>query len=313
MTISAIPAPTTVENDPIIQVLMSDANLSVTVKVLTAVAVSDLITDLNSYDVIIVQESFASGAGVLTPNGSLALKSIPKPFIYNKNYALAKSKALTSTTTTAAGKEADGTINGALTINVESTALTNDLFKACTFENTNQIKLFNALSTDLGDISVATSLKALNYNYGVALSGGTFLAQPSVLIANTTCTIGINSFPTGTTFEGTETTIAPSIFLGMNCGAICANGGKNITDDNLTIWRNAVYILGGLPVPAIKATLPVNGVNTLNATCEVISVDYYTVNGIHVLEPKDFTKGIFVKKTNCKSGLVKSEKVVFVK
>ena len=81
----------------------------------------------------------------------------------------------------------------------------------------------------------------------------------------------------------------------------------------MTIWRNAVYILGGLPVPATKATLPVNGVNTLNATCEVISVDYYTVNGIHVLEPKDFTKGIFVKKTNYKSGLVQSEKVVFVK
>ena len=79
---------TTVQNDPIIQMLSADPKLAVTVKVLTAVAVTDAISDLSTYDVIIVQESFAGGAGMLMPNGALALKSIPKPFIYNKTYAL---------------------------------------------------------------------------------------------------------------------------------------------------------------------------------------------------------------------------------
>jgi len=40
----------------------------------------------------------------------------------------------------------------------------------------------------------------------------------------------------------------------MNFGAICANAGQNITSDGLTIWRNAVYMLAGLEVPATKAT-----------------------------------------------------------
>lgn len=53
-------AATTVNNDPIIQVLSADPNLTVTVKALTAVAATDVISDLADYDVIIVQESFSS-------------------------------------------------------------------------------------------------------------------------------------------------------------------------------------------------------------------------------------------------------------
>jgi hypothetical protein len=245
---------TTVQNDPIIQTLSADPNLAVTVKV--AATATDVISDLANYDVIIVQESFSGSAGILMPTGSLALKSIPKPFIYNKMYALQKSRALTSTTSLGAGKEADGTTAGTLTITVDAAALTNDLFKACTFVNDNQIKLFNALSTDPGLLGSGTSVKAINYNSGVTLSGGTLLAQPSILVAGTTVAVGVNSFPAGTVIDGTETTIAPCIFLGMNFGAICANSGKNITDDGLTVWRNAVYILAGLPVPNTKATLP---------------------------------------------------------
>jgi len=308
--------PTTNANDPIIQTLSADPNLAVTVKVLTAVAATDVIADIATYDVIIVQESFSSTAGMLTPAGALALKTIPKPFIYNKNYALKKSGAFPSTSTsTGVGKEADGTAAaGTLTINVDATALSNDLFKACTFVNTNQIKLFNALSSDAGLLGAATSIKALNYNSGAALSGGTLLAQPSVLTTGyTTVAVSFSDIPAGTVFDGTETTQARSIFLGMNYGAICANGGKNITDDCLTIWRNAVYILGGLAVPSTKVTSPITGVKTLNSSSEITSVDYFNVNGIKVLEPKDFAKGIFVKRTTYNSGLVKSEKVVFVK
>jgi len=308
LTTTATPAPTTVQTDPIIQVLSADPNLLVTVKVIAA---GDAISDLSNYDVIIVQESNGGGDATLKPTGALALKTIPKPFIYNKMYALQKSRALTSTTSTAAGKEADGTTAGTLTITIDAAALTNDLFKGCTLVNTNQIKLFNALSTDLGDISVATSVKALNYNYGVTLSGGTLLAQPSILSANTTCTVGINSFPAGTTFEGTETTLAPSIFVGMNFGAICANGGKNITSDGLTIWRNAVYILAGLSVPNTPASLP-TAVNKVSESSEVVSEMYYNVNGVQVREPKNNTNGVLIKKVTYKNGIVKSTKVALI-
>lgn len=297
---------TTVDNDPIIQVLKADANLSVTVKQITAGAT---ISDLADYDVIIVQESNGGGDAQLKPAGSLALKSIPKPFIYNKMYALQKTRALSSTTSTAAGKEADGTANAALTITVEASALTHDLFKACTFENTNQIKLFNALTNDAGVIagSDGKSVKAINYNSGVTVTGGVLLAQPTTLATGFPCSIGINTIPAGTTFEGTETTMANAIFVGMNFGAISADAGKNITDNALTIWRNAVYILAGLPVPSTKATLPSTAVKPIDATATVKSVEYFTVNGLKVKTPSN---GVYVKRTTFENGAVKLDKMV---
>ncbi|MHB9140663.1 MAG: hypothetical protein ACYC25_02160 [Paludibacter sp.] len=301
------PAAATVQTDPIYLMLNADSNLQVTLKVLTTVAATDVISDLADYDVIIVQESFSGNAGILTPAGALALKTIPKPFIYNKTYALQKTRALSLSTSTGAGKEADGTLaNGTLLINVESTALTNDLFKACTLVNTNQIQLFNALTTDAGELGATTSVKAINYNSGIAtLTGSTLLAQPAVLQASTTAGICINSFTTGASIEG-EITIAPSIFVGMNFGAICANNGTNITSDALTIWRNAVYILAGLPVPSTKV---ITAVNTPSISSEVMSVKYYSTSGIEIKDP---STGIFITKTAYKNGIVKTGKVVLV-
>ena len=252
---------TTVQNDPIIQMLNNDPNLLVTVKVLTAVTATEVIPDLATYDVIIVQESFSGAAGILTPAGALALKTIPKPFIYNKCYALQKTRALTTATSTGAGKEADGTVaGGTLLINVETSQLTNDLFKACTINANNQIQLFNALSTDAGLLAATTSTKAINYNTGLTAIPGTLLAQPAVLNAGLPVSVCVNDIPAGTAIDGTETTISRGIFVGMNFGAISANGGKNITDDCLTIWRNAVYMLAGLTVPNTKPVIK-TGIN----------------------------------------------------
>jgi len=302
---------TTVQNDPIIQMLSADPNLAVTVNVLTSVAATDVIPNITSYDVIIVQESFAGAAPMLMPSGALALKTIPKPFIYNKTYALKSGRALT-TSSAAGGKEA----TACLTITVQPSALTNDLFKACTIGTAGEITLFNALMTDTSVPSgTVTTLKAINYSTGNALSGAsTILAVPTILNTDASpVSVCINDIPAGTAIDS-ETTISRMITISTNFGAICGTAGKNITDDGLTIWRNAVYILGGLPVPATKATLPVGtGVNTLNSSSEVISVDYYNVNGIKVLDPKDLTNGIFVKRTTYQSGSVQSEKVVFVK
>lgn len=300
-------AATTVNNDPIIQVLSADPNLTVTLKPLTSVLATDVISDLATYDVIIVQESFGGAAGMLTPTGALALRTIPKPFIYNKNYALQKTRALSSSTSTGAGKEADGTTSGTLLINVEASALTNDLFKACTISGSNQIQLFNALSTDPGLLGAANSVKAINYNTGLSAIPGTLLAQPAILNAGAAVSVCINDAPAGTTIDGTETTISRGIFLGMNFGAICANAGQNITSDGLTIWRNAVYMLAGLEVPATKATLPQTGINNpYNNESSIVSEKYFTLNGISVKEPG---KGVFIKKTIFENGTVRIDKV----
>ena len=303
---------TTVQNDPIIQMLSADPNLAVTVNVLTSVAATDVIPNITSYDVIIVQESFAGAAPMLMPSGALALKTIPKPFIYNKTYALKSGRALT-TSSAAGGKEA----TACLTITVQPTALTNDLFKACTIGTAGEITLFNALMTDTSvPTGTVTTLKAINYSSGNTVSGAsTILAVPTILNTDASpVSVCINDIPAGSTID-LETTLSRMITISTNFGAICGTAGKNITDDGLTIWRNAVYILGGLPVPATKATLPSigTGVNTLNNSSEVISVDYYNVNGIKVLDPTVLTNGIFVKRTTYQSGSVKSEKVVFVK
>lgn len=296
---------TTVDNDPIIQVLKADPNLSVTVKVLATAA--DVISDLADYDVIIIQESLSGNAGILTPTGSLALKTIPRPFIYNKNYALQKTRAISSTSTnTGAGKEATAAANtaGTLYITVES-GVTTDLFKACTLENTNQIKLFEALATDAGELGATTSIKAINYCSGIP-TPGTLLAQPAVLQASTTSNVCINDVPANTNVD-TETLISRGIFLGMNFGAISADAGKNITDNALTIWRNAVYILAGLAVPSTKAVLPSTAVKTIDGTSAIKSVEYFSINGLQVKTP---SAGVFVKRTTFENGAIKLDKMV---
>ena len=108
------------------------------------------------------------------------------------------------------------------------------------------------------------------------------LAQPTTIQASYPVALSVNSLPTGTVIDGTETTIAPSIFLGMNFGAICANAGKNITDDGLTIWRNAVYYTCKVYLSQIrKATLPsLSGIHE-NKLQSDVSFDGKTVRNIN--------------------------------
>jgi hypothetical protein len=299
---------TTVQNDPIIQMLSADPNLAVTVKVLTSVLATDVISDLATYDVIIVQESFAGAAAMLMPAGALALKSIPKPFIYNKTYALKSGRGIT-TSSAAGGKEA----TACLTITVQPTALTNDLFKACTLGANNEITLFNALMTDTSvPTGTVTTLKAINYSTGNVLSAAssTILAVPTILNTDASpVAICINDIPAGTAIDS-ETTLSRMITVSTNFGAICGSAGRNITNDGLTIWRNAVYILAGLTVPDTKAVVNTAVNNTFNDnTSKVVSEQYFTLNGLLVKEP---AKGVFVRRTNFENGTVKVDKVVLV-
>lgn len=300
---------TIVTNDPIIQVLKADPNFDVTVKAITT---TEIIDDLATYDVIIVQESNGGGDATLKPTGSLALKSIPKPFIYNKAYALKSTRALT-TSTALGGKETALS----LSITVAPTALTNDLFKSCTISGSGEISIFNAPTTDAGLIGAATSIKAINYSSGNVISGeSTILANPTILNAdNSPVAICINDIPAGATIDS-ETLFSRMIALSMNFGAISADAGKNITNDGLTIWRNAVYILAGLTVPSSKATLP-TGINQAKQLSDItfdgklvrnaknLALSVYNITGKLVstsdkdIDMSNFTTGIyFVKSQN---------------
>ncbi|MDD3321283.1 MAG: T9SS type A sorting domain-containing protein [Paludibacter sp.] len=295
---------TSPSNDAIIQMLKADTNLDVTVKVVES---SDVITDLADYDVIIVQESFNSGDAILKTTGSLGINSIPKPFIYNKTYALKTGKAITTSPAAA--------VEGATPkLTVQDGATTNDLFKACTI-TANEITVLVDPTTDLGELGLTNSIKYLNYTTGNVISGAsTLLAQPSGV---TNAAVSINDIPAGSTID-TETLISRMIAISMNFGAISANGGKNITDDGLTIWRNAVYILAGLTVPSTKATLPnasaVNAPNDFSALSfdgkSVYNTNSSVVNIFNVagklistssdkeINMSNFTKGIYIVKTN---------------
>jgi len=283
---------TTVDNDPIIQVLKADANFEVTVIVVATA--TEVIQGLDTYDLIVVQEGFGSGAGILKTTGSLSLTTMPKPVIYNKTFAFRNNLAVGAATATASDI-------AQLAVAVLPGAVNNDLFKACTINANNEITVFVTGTNDVG----ATGTKSLNVARGNVMSNtNTLLAQP---VTVTDGTIAINDIPAGTVIDNI-TTNRRMITFNMNFGAICATGGRNITSDGLTMWRNAAYILTGLPVPSTRAILPTS-VNTPGDHNKVAGVEYFTITGAAVKEPH---KGIYIKKTTFDNGLVKSDKVVFV-
>ncbi len=283
---------TTVDNDPIIQVLKADPNFDVTVIVVATA--TDVIPGLDTYDLVVVQEGFGSGAGILKTTGSLSLSAMPKPVIYNKTYAFRNNLAVGASTATAADI-------AQLAITVLPGALNHDLFKACTINSNNEISIFVTGTNDVG----ATGAKSLNVARGNVMSNTTtLLAQPATV---TDATISINDIPAGTVIDNTIIN-SRMITFNMNFGAICATGGRNITNDGLTMWRNAAYILTGLPVPSTKATLPTSVVNP-GDNGRIVAVEYFNISGVSVKEPQ---KGIYVKKTTFDNGLIKSDKVVFI-
>ena len=228
-------APTS--NDPLIRMLTADPNIDLTVHEVAGNAT----VDLSGYDAVIAQESFSSSADIFKPGGSLALASIPVPFIFNKSYALRSTGAIPGGT--GAPAEAGGTA-----ITVATANQTNDLFKGLTFVN-DTVQIFNTTSDDNGN----PGIKSFNYSAGVTISNPNTLLATHAGITNPQTTVFINDIPAGTSFGPTgsqQTLQARMIAIGMNFGAMVKDNGANWTASGLTLWRNAVYSLVGLPVPS---------------------------------------------------------------
>lgn len=229
-------AASTVQNDPIYRMLAADPALEVSLNVVTDNTAASPV-DMTPYDVVIVQESFGGGDKILTPAGPLALAKFTKPTLFNKSYAYKTGRALT-----AGGSATGAETEGVFTITVDATKQSSPLFNGITFTG-DQAALFTIGATDAGS-GDGTKNKALNFATGVTGVDGTLLAAPT----GSTPAISFNDIPAGTTI-GDQLTQTRIITFGMNFGAMCRDNGANITNENYTLWRNAVYMLAGLDVP----------------------------------------------------------------
>ncbi|MBN2764698.1 MAG: hypothetical protein JXR41_16510, partial [Bacteroidales bacterium] len=248
-----------VDMDPIIRMLESDPYVDVTVNI-----TSDTDTaDLSGYDAVVVQESYNSGAKILTPNGALGLHTIPVPFVYNKTYALKNGRGLNHGAA-GSGSETEG--EGNVYLRVDAANQTHELFKGIKFDG-DSVALVNVTCNDAGVSVNPDRQKALNYANSVAIVDAatkdtleTLLGKPAVVnpAHADILTVSVNDIPAGTqisvdTNGSGQILQARMIALGMNFGAISGAYGSNMTDAGLTLWRNAIYMAAGLPV----ADLPV--------------------------------------------------------
>lgn len=223
-------------NDPIYNYLNEGYDFNVELVVVTDDAVPEGF-DLSKYDAAIIAEQLNSKAAVLKPSGPLAIKNLTIPTIYNKTYAIQSERALDRSAKEA--KAADANV-ASIVVAKENQAW--GLFDGIEF-TTDTIVIFKELTTDEGILGGEKSVKGINYVKGIDNLVAGKLADPAIadVSAVSAC---INYVPAGTAIAS-ETTVAPMFIFGMNSGAICANGGENITEDGLKLWKNALNTLLG--------------------------------------------------------------------
>ncbi len=225
----------TVTDDAIIKMLQADENFEVTVM---AVAMDSVFDNLAEFDLAVIQESFYSTAAILKPTGSAGLAKIPIPFIFNKCWALKDGRALVS------GGATGGANGTGLTITVEPSNQSNELFNGITFTD-NTFDAFKEGASSTGEVGE----NAYNFASGLDLSKkNTLLATLPDMTSGLDSTIFINDFPIGSKI-GSEQLAARMIAIGMSFGAIIKDDGDNFTQNGITLWRNALYSLAGLTVP----------------------------------------------------------------
>lgn len=252
--------------------------------------------NLAGNDLIIMQETWGSAANAIKPTGVLGLNKLSAlniPVIYNKSFTFQKvnTRAITSVTGTAFDVVSSSSLSVQPVVGKE----TNPIFSGITGAS---IPLFFAGATDTGQLGLATSVK------GLSLVNDLEISTPGTLLAGTTGTVAagtaisttsndtsllINRFPAGTqlgTVATDKLATKDMITFACNYGAIAAGNGTNVTNEFLTLWRNAAYILTGQTPPTTLYANPALGVNDNTLASESITVTpnptkgIVTVNGI---------------------------------
>ncbi len=226
------------DSDPIIQMLDADGMID-----LDVILIADTDTvDLADYDVVIGQEGFNSKSHIFTPDGALGMGNIPVPFILNKAYSMKAGRGFTDGTAGSGGENPN-------TLYINKIA-DSDLFTGIDFVG-DSVKLFYGTADDSGELGNGT--KAMQFAKDVNITAENTLLASGVNDPDN-ATVCINDIPAGDTI-GSAKLQARMIAFSMNFGALTANHGYNVTDENLTLWRNAVYSLANLPIPteAVKS------------------------------------------------------------
>ncbi len=225
-------------NDPIFNYLNEGYDFNMVYVVVDDAKGADVSADidLTKYDAAIIAEQFAGDAAALMPDGPLAINKLTIPTIYNKTYAFKSKRALAN------GGSATGADANVASIVVAKENQAWGLFDGIEF-TTDTIVIFKELTDDNGVVGGEKSVKGINYIKGIDNLVAGKLADPAIadVSAVSAC---INYVPAGTAIAS-ETTVAPMFIFGMNSGAICANGGENITEDGLKLWKNALNTLLG--------------------------------------------------------------------
>lgn len=220
-------------SDPIYAMLAADPKIKVVYNEVAA----DATPDLSDYDAVVVQESFG-GKNAIVTTGALSIYNTEVPMLFNKTYALGADRG------TATGSRADA--QNVTTIDVVEPI--SGLFNGI---DGTTIPLYYGLATDLGE----EGTKGLSYVSGINEVPEKSLGAVPTGVTN--ASLAFSDIHAGDRLDG-KTTQARVLIFGMNYGSLCREGGKYLSDEAYTMWRNAVYMLLGMYVPREKVDMDIN-------------------------------------------------------
>lgn len=226
--------------------------------------------NLSGFDLIVIGEETPSTAAIMTN-----LKGIDKPMLSMKVHGYKTAAGAWGWATTGYGDNTTAT-----NLEVEKEAQTHPMFKDIDFSNGNEIQMFSAVET-----------KALTYMNPESFTDavGNIQAIASVKGEDQVCILEI---PAGASVAGTKLS-EKYIQIGLN-----SSSNATITDDGLTVVRNACYYLLGMNTgnPTGIVTSTSIGMNTkifvssksLNVFFEGEDYDVVDISVINILGKEIF-------------------------
>ena len=220
-------------SDPIYTMLANDPKIKVVYNEVAA----DATPDVSDYDALVVQESFG-GANKIVTSGALSIYETKVPMLFNKTYALGAKRG------TENGTRADAQ-------NVTTIDVVEPISGFFNGIDGTTVPLYYGLATDTGE----EGTKGLSYVSGISDVPEKSLSAVPTGVEN--ASIAFSDIHAGDKLDGKKTQ-ARVIIFGMNYGSLCREGGKYLTDQAYTMWRNAVYMLLGMYVPREMVDMDIN-------------------------------------------------------
>ncbi|MFL1012905.1 hypothetical protein [Flavisericum labens] len=226
--------------DPVVRMLEFDRHYTVTY-IETPADGSAIPNDLSDFDLIIAQETISSDAGLFRPDGALGIKNVTVPIIYNKTWAFRDGKAVT---------DADAAVTATQNffITVPQVNQDHDMFSGIDFSGGDQVRITYELANDDGSDGGNKAIDVLN---SLEISTPNTLLATVDEVTDEEKALVVNYLPAGTQLgeNAMDELQVDAVALSFSYGALVKGKGTNITAEALTIWRNAAYLLTGVPIP----------------------------------------------------------------